>query len=93
MRYNDVGFPFVYGNPCFIQGVYEDKDQRLMRLFSSLIVLTHEVYIAAQVIAERKPDGRDALFECKSKGLCVRLVELPAYIADADGQRFTRGSS
>lgn len=88
MRYNDVDFPLVYSNPGPIHRGYEDENQSVVRFFSSFIVLAHKVDVAAQVISERKLDRHDAILERKSKKLGVRLVKLPAYVADANWQRF-----
>jgi len=93
LGHENVNLPLLHGNERLVDGIDLNEDEGLRRFARFLIVVSHKLDPAAQVLPKGEPDRPHTSLECqfeKMNPLRSRFVELPPEKTGADGER-TRG--
>lgn len=91
-----VWLQVLYCDPCFLQGVDKNKDERRMRLCSLAVEVANESHPFLKVVPEGKPHRGYTSFQRNGeelRRLPIRLVKLPSEKTNANVQNFVVGGS
>ena len=94
LGHKNVDLPRPYGKQRVVDGIDLDEDEGLRRFASRLIVVSHELDPASEVLPEGEPDRPHAILERQFEKVDVRrrlrFLELPPEKTGPDGER-TKG--
>ena len=79
----------LHRDPCILQGIDENEDERRMRLCSLVVEIANEGHPFLKVVPERKPHRGHTSFQRNGEelgSLPIRLVKLPSEKTYANAQ-------